>query len=81
MRKNFTVKLIHPTISLWASPVAQWLKNPPANAGDISSIPESGRSPGEGNSNTTLVFLPGKSHAERSLAGYSPWPHTESKMT
>ena len=30
-----------------------WLgaKNPPANAGDSSSIPGSGRSPGEGNGN------------------------------
>ena len=27
------------------------VKNPPANAGDAGSIPESGRSPGEGNSN------------------------------
>ena len=31
----------------------QWLsvKNPPANAGDVGSIPGSGRSPGEGNGN------------------------------
>ena len=27
------------------------VKNPPANAGDASPIPESGRSPGEGNGN------------------------------
>ena len=27
------------------------VKNPPANAGDVSSIPGSGRSPGEGNGN------------------------------
>ena len=27
------------------------VKNPPANAGDRRSIPESGRSPGEGNGN------------------------------
>ena len=27
------------------------VKNPPANAGDASSIPELGRSPGEGNEN------------------------------
>ena len=27
------------------------VKNPPANSGDSGSIPESGRSPGEGNSN------------------------------
>ena len=24
---------------------------------------------------TTPVFLPGESHGERSLAGYSPWGH------
>ena len=107
------------------------VKNPPANSGDTGSIPESGRSPGEGNGNSfqysclgnpvdggawwatvhgvaqswtwlsdkestcqlmkrTLdpwvgkiswrrkwqlvpIFLPGKSHGQRSLAGYSPW--------
>ena len=27
------------------------VKNPPANAGDMNSIPKSGRSPGEGNGN------------------------------
>ena len=27
------------------------------------------------------VFLPGESHAQRSLAGYSPWGHKESDMT
>ena len=27
------------------------------------------------------VFLPGKSHGERSLAGYRPWGHKESDMT
>ena len=26
----------------------------------------------------TLVFLPGKSHEQRSLVGYSPWDHKES---
>ena len=29
----------------------------------------------------TSVFLPGKSHEQRSLAGYSPWGHKESDMT
>ena len=29
----------------------------------------------------TPVFLPGESHGWRSLAGYSPWGHTESDMT
>ena len=27
---------------------------------------------------TTPVFLPGKLHGQRSLAGYSPWDHKES---
>ena len=34
-----------------ASLVAQTVKNPSANAGDMGSIPGSGRSPGEGNGN------------------------------
>ena len=29
----------------------------------------------------TLVFLPGKSHGQRSLVGYSPWGHKESDTT
>ena len=29
----------------------------------------------------TPVFLPGESHAQRSLAGYSPQDHTESDTT
>ena len=47
----------HSSILAWripwieASQVALVVKNPPANAGDAGSIPESGRSPGEGNSN------------------------------
>ena len=48
------------------------------NDGDLVSIPESGRSPGEGTGNPTPVFLPGESHGQRSLAGYSPWGHKES---
>ena len=30
---------------------------------------------------TTPVFLPGDSHGQRSLVGYSPWGHNESDMT
>ena len=49
------------------------------NAGDPGSIPGLGRSPGEGNGNP--VFLPGESHGQRRLAGYSPWGHKELDMT
>ena len=51
------------------------------NVGDPGSIPGSGRSSGEGNGNPLQVFLPGKSHGRRSLAGYSPWGHKESDTT
>ena len=29
----------------------------------------------------TPVFLPGESHGQRNLAGYSPWGHKELDMT
>ena len=51
------------------------VKNPPANAGDASSTPGLGRSLGEGKWQPTPVALPGKSHGQRSLVGYSPWGH------
>ena len=57
------------------------VKNLPANAGDAGLIPGLRRSPGEGNSNLTPVFLPGKSHGQRSLVGYSPWCRKESDVT
>ena len=46
------------------------VKNLPANAGDMGSIPGSGRSPGEWQ--PTLEFLPGKSHGQRSIADCTP---------
>ena len=50
----------------------RWLgDNPPANAEDASSVPGVRRSPGLGNDNYS-VFLPGKSHGQRSLVGCSP---------
>ena len=49
------------------TPVAQVVKNPPANARNTGSIPELGRSPGQG------VFLLGKFHGLRSMTGYCLW--------
>ena len=54
----------------------------PANAGDlrdVGSIPGLGRSPEGGHD--TPVFLPGESHDQRSLAGYSPWSGKESDIS
>ena len=55
-------------------------KESACNAGDQGLIPGLGRSPGEGNGDP-LQFLPGESHGQRSLAGYSPWGGTESDTT
>ena len=38
-------------IICWASVVAQMVKNPPAKAEDVGSIPDLGRSPETGNGN------------------------------
>ena len=55
-------------------------KKSACNAGDVGSIPGSGRSPAEENGNPLQYSkwqptpnLPEKSHRQRSLAGYSPW--------
>ena len=48
------------------------VKNLSANAGDMGSVSGSGRSPGEGKWQPTPIFLPGESHRQRSLVGYSP---------
>ena len=42
------------------------------DAGDMGSIPGSGRSPWKRKQQPTTVFLPVKSHGQRSLAEYSP---------
>ena len=57
------------------------MKNPPTNAGDLGSVPESGRSPGEANGNPFQYSYLEKSHGERSLVDYSPRGHKESDMT
>ena len=69
---------------IWAFPGGSVVKNPPANegaSGDPGSSSGSGRSPGGGHGNPLQVFLPGESHGQRTLAGYSPWACKESDMT
>ena len=43
------------------------VKNPPANAGDVSSVPGLGRSPGEGNDN------PLKNSCQENLMDRGAW--------
>ena len=59
----------------WVSHVVLVVKNLPANAGhvrDASSIPGSRKIPWRRKWQPTPVCLPGESHEQRSLAGYSP---------
>ena len=51
------------------------------NAGDLGSIPGSGRFPWRRKWQPTPVFLPGESHGQRSLVGYSPRGCKESDTT
>ena len=56
-------------------------KEPPANAGDVGDsglIAGVRRVPWRRAWQTTLVFLPGQFHGQRSLASYSPWGRKES---
>ena len=71
-------------VALWISQMALVVKNLPANAGDIrdmGSTPELGRFPWRKAWQPTPVFLPGESHGQRSLVGYSPWGRKELGMT
>ena len=56
------------------------VKNPPANAGDVGSIPGSGDPLEEGMVTYSVLCLENP-HGQRSLVGYSPQDHTESDMT
>ena len=60
------------------------VKNPPANAGDGRDTefdPWVGKIAWKRKWQPTPVFLPGKFHGQRSLAGYSPWGCKESDKT
>ena len=66
------------------SQVVLVVKNRPANAGDIRDkgwIAGLGRFPWRWEWQPTLLFLPGESHGQRSLEGYSPQSLTESDTT
>ena len=57
------------------------VRNLPANARDMGSIPESGRTPGGGNGTSLQYSYLGNLMDRRNLVGYSPWGHKESDTT
>ena len=58
-------------IYMWASVVAQMVKNLPANAGDLCSIPGLEQSPREGNGNPLQYSCPENS-IDRGVCGLQP---------
>ena len=57
------------------------VKNLPANAGDVGSIPGVGKIPWRRAWQPSPVILSGKFHGQGNLVGYSPWGHKESDNT
>ena len=69
------------TQNFWGFPGSSDSKESACNVGDSGLIPGFWKIPWGRKWQPTPVFLPGKSHGQRSLAGYSPWGHKESEMT
>ena len=61
----------------WASLVAQMVKNLPA-CGRPGFDPWVGKIPWRRVWQSVPIFLPGESHGQRSLVGYSPWGRKQS---
>ena len=84
MKNNFYDKMHYIDLGVlsakWGFQGGSDRKESACNVGDLGSIPGSGRSPGEGNSNS-LQYSSGESHGQRSLAGYSPCGLKGSDMT
>ena len=71
------------TTDSWAFQVVLVVKNPSTSAGNIRDtglIPELGSSPG-GEYGNPLQYLPGESHGQRNLVGYSPKGYRELDTT
>ena len=65
--------LMHLGTSFGGFPGGSDGKESACNAGDLGSIPGSGRTPGGGHGNPLQYPCLENPHGQRSLAGYSPW--------
>ena len=80
---TWTIFLNCPLECWWVFPSGSWVTDPPTNAGDarLRFSPWVGKTPWRRARQPTPAFLPGESHGQRSLAGYSPWGHKELNTT
>ena len=73
----FKISYTGAAAQVWEPSQYFWWVPSACNAGDVGSIPGFGKIPWRSKWQLTPVFLPGKSHRQRSLAGYSLWGHKE----
>ena len=75
--------LLYSTFGTWSFLGGTMVKNPPASAGEVRCgfDPWIRESPLKEDMATHTVSMPGKSHGQRSMAGYSPWGLKESDLT
>ena len=66
---------------IWASLVAQLVKESACNSGDLGSILGLGRAPGRGHDSPLQYSCLGNPMDRGALGGYSPWCHRELDMT
>ena len=59
----------------WDFPGSSAGKESAGNAGDLSSVPRLGRSPGRGQGNPLQYSCLENSHGQTNLVGYRPWGH------
>ena len=66
-----------------ASQLAQWqrIHLPIQDQTNTGFDPWVGKIPWRRKWQVNPVFLPGKSHGQRSLAGYSPWGHSQTGLS
>ena len=77
--KYLTILFVNYTSITLGFPCGLVVKNPPA--GDVGSIPGSGRSPGGGNSNPVQYSCLENPRGQWSLVDDSPWGRKEPDMT
>ena len=65
-----TSQVLYKTVLTMGFPRGSVVKNPSANAGDVSSVPGSGRSPAEGTGKPVQYSC---LSVKRRLVGYHPW--------
>ena len=79
--KILRISFIYYVLELLGFPSSSAGKESACNAGDLSSIPGLGRSPGGGHGNLLQYPCLENPHGQRSLEGYSPWGWKELDTT